>query len=173
MFLEYCLVPTDIINKVLNSDINIINSTNKKENIDDVSNNNFITTLKNTFKKKNQYDKIILIYNWMVNNISNLSVLENGIITSPLKDFDLIQFFKDIISNKQKFVKERINIFRIFTTIGKFPLEFIDNKSIKNMLSPNSLNIINDNKRKYDQISSLNDVEKKKRKKKKYINAGL
>merc|ERR1711872_786276 len=77
-------------------------------------------------------------------------------LLSPISNLNLIDFFKDIYSNKKKISEEKINIYRLFTSIISLPAYFIDNKFIKSKIYPN-----------YDQNNIDNDnnvVESRKRK---------
>ena len=96
--------------------------------------------------KKNIF-KTISLYNWLLENVQGLEYLKNGQLLSPIRDLNLIDFFKDIYSNKKKIPEEKINIYRLFASIISLPAYFIDNKFIKSKIYPN-----------YDENGNNNNV---------------
>ena len=183
MIVEYCLIPKSIVDKhVLKDNDKNINEKEIKIKRTEItklpykSPNEYRHSLDEQIKKsvsKKNIDKTISLYNWLLENVQGLEYLKNGQLLSPISDLNLIDFFKDIYSNKKNIPEEKINIYRLFTSIISLPAYFIDNKFIKSKIYPNYDNNDNNNndnnaansrKRKLQSPSPIN-VSKKIRKK--------
>ena len=138
---EMCLVPSNIVNELLNSDINV-NANIKKTQSNDVlkDKKNLYPVIKNTFKSKNKINKANDLYSWILKNYPDFEVSNSGDVIQPIKNINFLEFMQDIFSNSIKTISnEKLNLYKIFTSIIDIPSMYIDNKSIKNYLYPNLL----------------------------------
>lgn len=147
MIVEYCLIPKSLVEK------QILKNEEKKENDNEIavlrkeitklpykSPNEYKSSLKEQITKsisKNKVEKAITLHNWLLENVQGLEYLKNGQLLSPINGLNLIEFIKDIYSNKKIIPEEKINIYRLFSSITSLPEYFIDNKFLKNKLYPN------------------------------------
>ena len=75
----------------------------------------------------------------MIHNVKDLRTLKNGEVVSPLQNFNLIQFFKDVYSNKNKISKEKLDLYKIWVSLINLPSNYIENKILKNYIYPNTV----------------------------------
>ena len=164
MIVEYCLIPKSVVDKhglkhnnENKTEINIERTeiTKLPYNSPNDYRHPLDEQIKKSLSKKN-IDKTISLYNWLLENVQGLEYLKNGQLLSPIKDLNLIDFFKDIYSNKTKIPEEKINIYRLFASIISLPAYFIDNKFIKSKIYPN-----------YDENGNNNNVVKSRKLKRK------
>ena len=162
MIKELCLVPRYLVDKCFKSDVNIIDKKNigNSELVNDSEKNNLYDEIKTVFKSKVKYDKVIETYKWIINNIEDLQTLKNGEVISPLRNFNLIQFFKDLYSNANKFSKEKLDLYKIWVSLISLPNNYIENKILKNYIYPNTVSNNLTGTLKKDEIK----IESKKRK---------
>ena len=101
MIKEYCLVPKSIADKIMinkeDKDFHIINrfSETSDNNSEDQLN------LEELIKKnipKTKHEKSLSFYNFL-RNIPILEYLPNGELIAPIKNINLIEFIKDVVSN--------------------------------------------------------------------------
>ena len=80
MIQELCLVPSNIIKKILSSDIHVLNkkTLQKDENINSNNNDNsnlIISEIKTQFKKSPIKEKKALdLYTWLILNVKNIEI---------------------------------------------------------------------------------------------------
>lgn len=159
MILELCLVPKNIIDNLLDSDINVASKNVKKVNFENKikKNENLYPIINSTFKAKSKQEKAKNLYAWILHNVSGFETLENGEIISPLKNINILDFMQDIFSNSTKFSKEKLNLYKIFISIIDIPHFYIDNKIIKKYLFPNIIN--NDKEINISKTSKKRKIE--------------
>ena len=147
MIVEYCLIPKSVVDK------HVLNQNDKNKSINELSiskkeitklpynsPNEYRHSLEEQIKKsvsKKYIEKSLSLYYWLLENVHGLEYLKNGQLLSPIDKLNLIDFIKDIYSNKKNIPEEKINIYRLFTSIISLPAYFIDNKFIKSKLYPN------------------------------------
>ena len=180
MITEYCLIPRPLVEK------KILTSNEKEKNENEISVSRkeitklpykspteYRSSLKELITKsisKNKIDKAISLHNWLLENVQGLEYLKDGQLLSPIKGLNLIQFIKDVFSNKRVIPEKKTNIYRLFSSITSLPEYFIDNKFLKSKLYPNYDEKIDNNitseprKRKLDSPSPVR-VSKKIREK--------
>ena len=138
---EMCLIPSNLVNEMFNSDINVnANIKKTQSNVLPKDRNNLYSLIKNTFKSKNKLNKANDLYSWILKNYQDFEVSNLGDVIQPIKNIIFLEFMQDIFSTSNKKIsKEKLNLYKIFTSIIDIPSMYIDNKLIKNFIHPNLL----------------------------------
>ena len=137
---ELCLIPSNLVNDILNSDTSVAANIKKT---DFVSNNNFTKRenlypiIKSVLKTKVKLDKANNLYSWILKTYPEFEVSPSGDVIQPMKNINFLDFLRDIFSNSSQISKEKLNLYKIFTSIIDMPHYYVDNKLIKNYLYPN------------------------------------
>ena len=137
---ELCLIPSNLVNDILNSDTSVAANIKKT---DFVSNDNFTKRenlypiIKSVFKTKAKLEKANNLYSWILKTYPEFEVSPSGDVIQPMKNINFLDFLRDIFSNSGNISKEKLNLYKIFTSIIDMPHYYIDNKLIKNYLYPN------------------------------------
>ena len=139
---ELCLVPKNILENVLASKestllrrdeisapFNTMSINNIKPNLEN--------NLKNIFSSKIKLDNALELYNWIYTNVKDLTLSVNGNVNSPLSNFNLIDFIKDVNSSTKNFTKDKLDLYKVWIAMIDLPIHFIKNEYIKNHISPN------------------------------------
>ena len=138
MILEYCLVPKTVIDKILDSNINIIKESKNIVSKSPVDHESFLSVLKKSFKSKSQYNKAYEVYNWLKINVKDLSLLNSGEILSPIRDLNILDFIRDVTTKNKNINTNLLNIYKVFIAITNIPLIYIDNMNIRRIVAPNT-----------------------------------
>ena len=152
---ELCLVPKNILENILASkETNLL----KKEVVDSpfddkTSKPNLENDIKNLFTMKIKVDNALNLYNWIYKNVKDLSLSSNGNVMSPLGNFNLIEFIKDVHSSTKNFTNDKLGLYKVWVAIIDLPIHFIKNEFIKNYIFPNHFD-------KYDEISPKSNKRK-------------
>ena len=138
---ELCLVPKNILEDVLASKestllrrdeisapFNTMSINNIKPNLEN--------NLKNIFSSKIKLDNALELYNWIYTNVKDLTLSVNGNVNSPLSNFNLIDFIKDVNSTTKNFTKDKLDLYKVWVAMIDLPIHFIKNEYIKKSYIP-------------------------------------
>ena len=167
---ELCLVPKNILENVLASkETNLL----RKDRI--IAPFNTINTLKpnlehdlkKIFPTKIKLDNALDLYNWIYTNVKDLSLSVNGNVNSPLANFNLIEFIKDVNSTTKNFTKDKLDLYKVWIAMIDLPIHFIKNEFIKNHIFPNHYSEKNESlaksaKRKITFVKPVSSSKKRK-----------
>ena len=167
---ELCLVPKNILENVLASkETNLL----RKDKI--IAPFNTINTLKpnlegdlkKIFPTKIKLDNALELYNWIYTNVKDLSLSINGNVNSPLSNFNLIEFIKDVNSNTKNFSKDKLDLYKVWVAMIDLPINFIKNDFLKNHLFPNHYSekdedLVKSAKRKITFVKPVSSSKKEK-----------
>ena len=167
---ELCLVPKTVLESILDSKETTLLKKDKVTStlFNNESKPNLETELKNLFTTKIKLDNALNLYNWIYANVKDLSLTGNGNVISPLANFNLIEFIKDVISNSKSISKDKLNLYKVWTAIVDLPIHFIKNEFVKNFIFPNQQFETNEdilskpNKRKLSFINPNNLPKREK-----------
>ena len=136
---ELCLVPKNILENILASrEVNLLKKEKLVSPFDNkISKPNLENNIKSLFSGKIKLDSALNLYNWTVKNVRDLSLSSNGNVISPLANFNLIEFIKDVHSSSKNFTKDKLGLYKVWVAIVDLPIHFIKNEFIKNYIFPN------------------------------------
>ena len=138
MIQELCLIPKSIVDKLQFSNVNIIDKKTKMmTNSESGSSADLHNLIKLEFKSKVKYKKALELYEWILQNVKEFKATSTGDVIAPLSNFNIIQFMKDIFSGVTHFSKDSLNLYKVWVSMVNLPVQFIDNKTIKNNLYAN------------------------------------
>ena len=168
---ELCLVPKTVLESILASKEATLLKKDKVTSpfINNIQNKpNLESELKNLFTTKIKLDNALNLYNWVYANVKDLTLTNNGNVISPLANFNLIEFIKDVISNTKNVSKDKLNLYKVWVAIIDLPIDFIKNDFIKNYIFPNhhfessDSTSPNPNKRKLTFDNPINSPKREK-----------
>ena len=169
---ELCLVPKNILEGVLASkESNLLRRDEISAPFNTMSINNIKpnleNNLKNIFPTKIKLDNALELYNWIYTNVKDLSLSVNGNVNSPLSNFNLIDFIKDVNSSTKNFTKDKLDLYKVWIAMIDLPMHFIKNDFIKNHIYPNHYSEKDENlaksvKRKITFIKPISSSKKEK-----------
>ena len=142
---EYCLIPKKIVNDIINKNSDEIDNSNPLNSAPVVINkkqsifsekilpdlNEEISSL---FTSPIEIKKAKNIYLWIKNNSHDIEISSNGDMIAPLKDINILDFLKDILSGIKNFTYDKLEKYRIFVALLNLPKEFLQNETIHNFI---------------------------------------
>ena len=133
-----------MVDKILSSDVNVnvknkINTNSNQNNTpSEKSKQNLYSAIDRLFKTPSKNSNAKNLYSWILLNVKDFETTENGNIITPLKNINIFDFMKDIFSKTSYFTSEKLNIYKIFVSIIDLPSNFIENKTIREYIFPNT-----------------------------------